>query len=111
MYLQLQLHERKLLSIGNMSVANCHVNRRDNIHQDSLAQWQFRLYKQCSLSDNLLGYTQLLNPTTCSLAEMSLVYWLQGRYPQPTTRDSLKRDKTYASRVQSQPMVMLQCTG
>ena len=83
-----------------MSVANCHVNRRDNIHQDSLAQWQFRLYKLRSPSHNLLGYTKLLNLTAYSLAEMSPVYWLYGRYPQPTTRDPLKRDKTHASRVQ-----------
>ena len=71
MYLQLHLHERKLLSIGNMSVAYCHVNRRDNIHRDSLAQWQFRLCKLRSPSVNLLGYTKLLNRTACSLAEMS----------------------------------------
>ena len=100
MYLQLHLHERKLLPIGDMSVANYHVNRRDNIHRDSLAQWQFRLYKLRSPSDNLLGYTKLLNLTTCSLDEMSPVYLLYGRYPQPTTRDPLKRDKTHASIVQ-----------
>ena len=73
MYLQLHLHERILIPIGNMSVAYHHVNRRDNIHQDSLAQWQFRLYKLCSPSANLLGYTKLLNLTACSLAEMSPV--------------------------------------
>ena len=39
MYLQLHLHERKVLPIGNMSVANCHASLRDNIHRDSLAQW------------------------------------------------------------------------
>ena len=100
MYLQLHLHERKLLSIGNMSVANCHVDCREYIHQDSLAQWQFCLYKLHSPSDNLLGYTKHLNPTACFLAEMSLIYWLHERYPQPTTQDSLKRDKTHASRVQ-----------
>ena len=73
MYLQLHLHERKTLPIGNMSVANCHVNRGDNIHQDSLPQWQFRLYKLRSPSANLLGYTKLLNLTACSHGEMSLV--------------------------------------
>ena len=73
MYLQLHLHERKTLPISSMSVANCHVNRRDNIHQDSLAQWQFPLYKLCSPSANLLGYTKLLNLTACSHGEMSLV--------------------------------------
>ena len=71
MYLQLHLHERKLLPIGDMSVANCHVVRRDNIHRDSLAQWQFRLYKLRSPSANLLGYTKLLNLTACSHGEMS----------------------------------------
>jgi len=55
MYLQLHLHERKPLPIGGMSVANPHAYREDNIHRDSLAQWQFRLYKLCSLSANLLG--------------------------------------------------------
>ena len=100
MYLQLHLHERKLLPIGNMSVANCHVNRRGNIHQDSLAQWQFCLYKLCSLLANLLGYTKLLNLTAGSHVKMSPVDCLHGRYPQPTTRDPLKRDKTHASRVQ-----------
>ena len=73
MYLQLHLHERKSLPIGNMSVANCHVNLRDNIHQDSLAQWQFCLYKLCSLSVNLLGYTKLLNLTAYSPGKMSPV--------------------------------------
>ena len=73
MYLQLHLHERKLLPIGNMSVANCHVNRRDNIHRDSLANWQFHLYKLHSPSDNLLGYTNLLNLTACSHDKMSPV--------------------------------------
>ena len=73
MYLQLHLHERKSLPIGIMSVANCHVNRRDNIHEDSLAQWQFRLYKLRSPSVNLLGYTKLLNLTSCSHGEMSPV--------------------------------------
>jgi hypothetical protein len=63
MYLQLHLHERKLLPICNMSVANSHVNREDNIHQDSLAHWQFRQYKCGSLSVNLLSYTKLLNQT------------------------------------------------
>ena len=71
MYLQLHLHERKLLPIGYMLVAYCHVNCRDKIHQDSLAKWQFRLYKQRSLIENLLGYTKLLNLTTCSYDEMS----------------------------------------
>ena len=73
MYLQLHLHERKLLPIGSMSVAYCHVNRRDNIHWHSLAQWQFRLYKLRSPSVNLLGYTKLLNRTAYSLGEMSPV--------------------------------------
>ena len=73
MYLQLHLHERKSLPIGNMSVANCHVNRRDNIHEDSLAQWQFRLYKLRSPSVILLGYTKLLNLTACSHGEISAV--------------------------------------
>ena len=73
MYLQLHLHERKTLPIGNMSVANSHVNRGDNIQQDSLAQWQFRLYKLHSPSVNLLGYTKLLNLTACSHGEMSPV--------------------------------------
>ena len=100
MYLQLHLHERKTLPIGNMSVANCHVNHRDNIHQDLLAQWQFRLYKLRKPSANLLGYTKLLNLTACSHNKMSPVGCLYGRYPQPTTRDPLKRDKTHASRVQ-----------
>ena len=100
MYLQLHLHERKLLPIGDMSVANCQVNRRDNIHRDSLAQWQFRLYKLRSPSANLLGYTKLLNLTAYSHDKMSPVGCLHGRYPQPTTRDPLKRDKTHASRVQ-----------
>ena len=90
----------KLLPISNVSVANCHLNCRDNIYEDSLAQWQFRLYKLRSPSDNLIGYTKLLNPTACTLAEMSPVYWLHGCYPQPTTQDSLKHDKTHASRVQ-----------
>jgi hypothetical protein len=81
MYLQLHLHERKLLPIGNMSVANSHVNREDNIHQDSLAQWQFRLYKRGSPSVNLLGYSKLLNLTACSHAVMSPAEWLPGRYP------------------------------
>ena len=83
-----------------MSVVDCHVNRRDNIHQDSLAQWQFRLYKLRSPSVNLLGYTKLVNMTTCSHGEISLVDSLHRRYPQPTTQDPLKRDKTHASRVQ-----------
>ena len=73
MYLQLHLHERKLLHIGSMSVAYCHVNHRDNIHRNSLAQWQFRLYELRSPSVNLLGYTKLLNRTACSIAEMSPV--------------------------------------
>ena len=73
MYLQLHLRERKLLPIGNMSVADCHANCRDNIDWDSLAQCQFRLYKPDSPSANLLGYTKLLNPTACSLGEMSPV--------------------------------------
>ena len=73
MYLQLHLHERKTLPIGNMSVANCHVNLRDNIHQDSLAQWQFRLYKLRSPSANLLGYTKLLNLTACCHGKISPV--------------------------------------
>ena len=66
MDLQLHLHERKLLPIGNMPVANHHVNRRDNIHQASLAQWQFRLYNLGSPSANLLGYIKLLNLTAYS---------------------------------------------
>ena len=70
MNLQLHLHERKLLPIGNMSVADCHVNYRDNIHRDSLAQCQFRLYKLRSLLVNLLGYIKLLNLTAYSLTEM-----------------------------------------
>ena len=73
MYLQLHLHERKFLPIGNMLVADCHANCGDNIHRDSLAQWQFRLYKLCSPSANLHGYTKLLNQTACSHNEMSLV--------------------------------------
>ena len=73
MYLQLHLHERKLLPIGNMSVANCHVNRGDNIHQDSVAQWQFRLYKLPSPSANLLDYTKLLNLIACFHREISQV--------------------------------------
>ena len=100
MYLQLHLHERKTLPIGNMLVANFHVDRRDNIHRDSLAQCQFRLYKIRSLSANLPGYAKLLNLTAYSHDKMSPVGCLNGRYPQPTTRDSLKRDKTHASRVQ-----------
>ena len=68
MYLQLHLHERKLLPISNMSVAYCHVNRGDNIHRDSLAQWQFRLYKLRSLLATLHCYTKLLNLTACSHA-------------------------------------------
>ena len=100
MYLQLHLHERKLLPIGNMSVAYCHVNHRDNMHRDSLAQWQFRLHKLCSLSANLLGYTKLLNLTACSHDKMSRVGCLHECYTQSTTQDPLKRDKTHASRVQ-----------
>ena len=100
MYLQLHLHERKLLPIGDMSVANCHVNRRDNIYRDSLAQWQFRLYELRSPSANLLAYTKLLNLTACSHDKMSLVGCLHGRYPQPTTGGPLKRDKIHAPRVQ-----------
>ena len=73
MYLQLHLHERKLLPISNISVANCHVNRRDNIYRDSLAQWQFHLYKLRRPSVNLLGYTKLLNQTAHSHGEMSPV--------------------------------------
>ena len=73
MYLQLHLHERKLLPMGNMSVAYYHVNRRDNIHHDSLAQWRFHLYKLRSPSVNLLGYTKLLNLTAYSHGKMSLV--------------------------------------
>ena len=56
MYLQLHLHERKLLPIGNIAVAYGHVNRRDNIHRDLLAQWQFRLYKLRSPLANLLSF-------------------------------------------------------
>ena len=100
MVLQFHLHERKTLPIGNMSVANCHVNHRDNIHWDSLALWQFRLYKLRSPSAILLGYTKLLNLTAYSPDKMSPVGCLHGRYPQATTRDPLKRDKTHASRVQ-----------
>ena len=100
MYLQLHLHERKRLPIGDMSVANCHVNRRNNIHRDSLAQWQFRLYELRSPSANLLAYTKLLNLSAYSHDKMSPVGCLHGRYPQPTTRDPLKCDKTHASRVQ-----------
>lgn len=100
MSLQLHLHERKLFPIGGMSVACCHTIREDNIHRDLLAQWQFRLYKLRSLSANLLGYTKLLNQTACSPGEMSPVIVLHGRYPQPTTRDTLNRDKTHASKVQ-----------
>lgn len=99
MYLQLHLHERKPLPIGSMSVANPHANREDNIHRDSLAQWQFRLYKLRSPSANLLGYTKLLNQTAGSPGEVSPVVELHGRYPQPTPRDTLYRDKTHASRV------------
>ena len=99
MYLQLHLHERKLLPIGSMSVANPHATREDNIHWDSLAQWQFRLYKLRSPSANLLGYTKLLNQTAGSPSEISPVVELHGRYPQPTPRDTLYRDKTHASRV------------
>ena len=73
MYLQLHLHERKLLPISNMSVANCYANCRDNIHWDSLAQWQFCLYKLRSQLVNLLSYTKLLNLTACSHGEMSPV--------------------------------------
>ena len=100
MYLELHLHERKLLPIDNMSVADYHVNYRNNIHQDSLAQWQFRLYKLRSPSANLHGYTRLLNRTACSYGKMSSVGCLHGCYPQSTTRDSLKYDKTHGSRVQ-----------
>ena len=100
MYLQLHLYERKLLPIGNMSVADYHANCRDNIHRDSLAQWQFRLYKLRGPSANLLGYTKLLNLTAYSHDQMSPVGCLHGRYPQPTTWDPLKRDETHASRVQ-----------
>ena len=100
MYLQLHLHKRKLLPIGEMSVAYCNINRGDNIHQDSLAQWHFRLYKLHSPSVNLLGYTKLLNLTACFHNNMSLVGCLHGCYPQPTTWDPLKCDKTHASRVQ-----------
>ena len=71
----------KTLPIGNMSVADCHANRRDNIYQDSLAQWQFRLYTLRSLWVNLPGYTKLLNLTACTHGKMSLVDRLHGRYP------------------------------
>ena len=39
MYLQLHLHEPKLLPIGNMAVDSCHVNGREIIYWNSLAQW------------------------------------------------------------------------
>jgi len=71
MSLQLHLHERKLLPIGSISVADRHAHSRDNIHWDSLAQRWFRLYKLRSPSANLLGYTKLLNLTACSLDKKS----------------------------------------
>ena len=71
MSLQLHLHERKLLPIGSISVADRHAHRRDNIHWDSLAQRWFRLYKLRSPSANLRGYTKLLNLTACSLDKKS----------------------------------------
>ena len=73
MYLQLHLHERKLLLISNMLVAYSNANRSNNIHWDSLAQWQFRLYKLPSRSANLLGFTNFLNLTAFSYSEMSLI--------------------------------------
>jgi len=66
MSLQLHLQERKRFPIGSISVADRHVDRRDNIHWDSLAQRWFHLYKLRSPSANLLGYTKLLNRTAGS---------------------------------------------
>jgi len=72
MFLQLHLHERKLLPIGSMSVANRNTHRRDNIHWDSLAQRWLSVSKLRSLLANLLGYIMLLYLTACSYDKKSL---------------------------------------
>ena len=66
MSLQLHLHEPKLVPIGRIAGADRHAQCGDNIHQDSLAQPWFRLYKLRSPLANLLGYTNLLHLTACA---------------------------------------------
>ena len=63
MYVQLHLHERKLIPIGSMSVVDGHAYCTDNIHSDSLAEWWFCLIGLRSPSANLLAYTKLVNLT------------------------------------------------
>jgi len=99
MYLQPYMHDCTLLPIGSISVADCHVYPEDIINWDSLAQWQFNLYKLRSQSANLPGYTKLLNQTAYSHGKIFPVVWLHGSYLHKATPDTFNHDKTHASSI------------